>query len=232
MFDLYSWGGTLGNVASTTIGSSFFFLPKVLGAILIFILGLILGNWSRNLIVKGLGALRLDTLIKDTKFKAFLQKAEVEEKVEVVLGGLVKWIIVLIFFIAATNILGLTTVSELLGGVISYIPSVFSAVIVLALGILLAGFVESLVKGALASVDLHTSRLMGKIASYTVVTIATLAAFSELRIASSFINILFIGFVAMIALGLGLAIGLGGKDLVSRMLNDWYDRLQKDLKKK
>ena len=103
--------------------------------------------------------------------------------------------------------------------------------IVLAIGVLLAGMVEGLVKGALASVDLRSARLMGKIASYTTVTIATLAAFSELQIASSFINILFIGFVAMLALGFGLAIGLGAKDLISVVLAEWYKDLKKQLKK-
>lgn len=232
MFDFYSWQQTLGTVAGTALGSTFIFLPKLFGATLAIILGLVLGNWARTLIIKGLGALKLENLVKESKFKKFLEKAEITERLEELLGSFVKWIIVLIFFISATNILGLTTVSELLGNIISYIPNVLSAVIVLALGVLLAGFIESLVKGALASVDLQTSRLMGKIASYTVVTIATLAAFSELKIAAAFINTLFIGFVAMIALGFGLAIGLGGKELVSRILTDWYDQLKKELKRK
>jgi hypothetical protein len=175
--------------------------------------------------------LRFENLIKDSKFKAFLIKAEVTEKVEEVIGGILKWLIVLTFFIAATNILGLTTVSNVLGGVLSYVPNVVSAVIVMAIGVLLAGLIEGLVKGALATVDLKTSRLMGKIASYTVVTITTLAAFAELKIASSFINILFIGFVAMLALGFGLAIGLGAKDVIGQALSDWYKELKHDLKK-
>ena len=166
------------------------------------------------------------------KIKEFLKKAEINQKVEEIFGTLIKWIIVLIFFIAATNIIGLTTVSQLLSGILAYIPNVISAVIVLSIGILLAGVVESLVKGALASVDLKTSRLMGKIASYTIASIATLAAFSELKIAENFVNILFIGFVSMLALGFGLAIGLGAKDLVSRVLSEWHTDLQKELKRK
>jgi hypothetical protein len=101
----------------------------------------------------------------------------------------------------------------------------------MAIGVLLAGLVEGVVKGALASVDLKTARLMGKIASYTVVTIATLAAFSELKIAESFINILFIGFVAMLSLGFGLAIGLGAKDVIGQALSEWYKELKRDLNK-
>lgn len=229
--DIIAWQNALSTVWVSTIGSTFSFLPNLFGAVLVAILGIVIANWVKSLTVKSLQLLRFETLIKDSKFKAFLIKAEVTEKVEELISSILKWLIVLTFFIAATNIVGLTTVSNVLGGILSYIPSVLSAVIVLALGVLLAGIVEGVVKGALASVDLKTSRLMGKVASYTVITIAILAAFSELKIAAGFISILFIGFVAMLALGFGLAIGLGAKDLVSKILVEWYKDLKSELKK-
>lgn len=232
MFNLNTWQQALTSVFQAAFGEVFTALPAVIGAVLTIFLGVVLGNWSKSTLVKVLGALQFDKFVGDTKLREFLHKAEVSAKAEVVVGTLIKWLVVLIFFVAATNILGLSTVSALLAGILGYIPSVLSATIVLAIGIFLAGLVERLVKGALASVDLHTARLMGKIASYTVATIATLAAFSELRIAANFINILFIGFVAMLALGLGLAIGLGGKDLVHDLLSTWVKNLSADIKKK
>lgn len=229
--DIIAWQQALYAVWINTMGSVLNLFPHLLGAIVVATLGIILGNWARSITIKSLQMLRFETLIKDSKFKAFLLKAEVTDKVEEVIGSVLKWLIVLTFFIAATNILGLSTVSNVLGGILAYVPNVVSAVIILAIGILLAGIVEGVVKGALASVDLKTSRLMGKIASYTVITITTLAAFAELKIASSFINILFIGFVSMLALGFGLAIGLGAKDVIGQALSDWYKELKRDLKK-
>lgn len=229
--DIVAWQTALYTVWVSTITSFLALFPHILGALIVASLGIIIGNWVKTLAVKSLQMIRFETLIKDSKFKAFLVKAEVTGKVEEVIGSILKWLIVLTFFIAATNILGLTTVSNVLVGVLGYVPNVISAVIVLAIGVLLAGLVEGIVKGALASVDLKTARLMGKIASYTVVTITTLAAFSELKIASSFINILFIGFVSMLALGFGLAIGLGAKDVIGQALSDWYKEMKHDLKK-
>lgn len=229
--DIYAWQSALYTVWMSTINSFLSIFPNILGALLVAALGIILGNWVRTLSIKSLQLIRFETLIKDSKFKAFLVKAEVTQKVEEVIGSILKWLIVLTFSIAALNILGLSTVSNILVGVLGYIPNVISAVIVLAIGILLAGVIEGVVKGALASLDLKTARLMGKIASYTIVTITTLAAFSELKIASSFINILFIGFVAMLALGFGLAIGLGAKDVIGQALSDWYKEMKHDLKK-
>ena len=226
------WQESVSSVAGSALGSTFSYLPNLVGGVLAFVLGIVLGNWSQKALVKSLELVKFENLTKDTKLKDFLKKAEINQKVETILGNIVKWVIMLIFFVAATNILGLTTVASLLGGILAYIPNVVSAVIVLAIGVLLGGVVERVVKGALASVDLKTSRLMGKVASYTVVTIATLAAFSELKIAEGFINILFIGFVAMLTLGFGLAIGLGAKDTVAKMLSEWHSELSKELKKK
>lgn len=229
--DIMAWQNALYSAWVSTITSLFDLFPHILGAFVVATLGIIIGNWVKSITVKSLQMIRFETIIKDSKFKAFLIKAEVTDKVEEVIAGILKWLIVLTFFIAATNILGLTTVSNVLVGVLGYVPNVISAVIVMAIGVLLAGIVEGLVKGALASVDLKTSRLMGKIASYTVVTITILAAFSELKIASAFINILFIGFVSMLALGFGLAIGLGAKDVIGQALSDWYKEIKHDLKK-
>lgn len=231
MNNFNSWQLALGAVAGTTLTQFLSFLPNLVGAFLVFIIGIFVGNWSRTLIIKALQLIKLESLFKDSKIKAFLKKAEITQKIEEIIGSIVKWVIVLVFFIAATNILGLFTVANLLGGILSYVPNILSAVIVLSLGVLLAGVVEGIVKGALASVDLKTSRLMGKIASYAVITIAILAAFSELKIATGFINTLFIGFVAMLSLGFGLAIGLGAKDTVAKILSGWHTDLQKELKK-
>ncbi|MEI6690478.1 MAG: hypothetical protein WCL07_01895 [bacterium] len=223
---------TLGTVWIDLASSLASSLPNIIGGLTVFVFGIILGNFARTAVIKGLQALKFENLIKDTKFREFLSRAELTEKVEVMLGSLAKWLIVITFFIAATNIWGLTTVSQLLLGIVSYLPNVISAVIVLTLGILLAGLVESMVKAGLSSVDIRTGRLMGKLSSYLVVTIAILAAFSELRIARDFINTIFIGFVAMISLGFGLAIGLGGKQVVSDALGQWYKSIQKDLNPK
>jgi small-conductance mechanosensitive channel len=114
---------------------------------------------------------------------------------------------------------------------LNYIPNIVSAVLVLTIGVLLAGLVESLVKGAVNQIDPKTSRLLSKIASYLVVIFATLAAINELGIAQSLINALFIGVIATLSLGLGLAIGLGAKDLVAKILMDWYAQSWKKAKK-
>jgi hypothetical protein len=206
------------------------FLPSFIGAICIIIIGFILGKWAKAIVVKGLELINLSKLVKNTAVTKFLEKADIQKKIEVVLGEAVRWFVIAIFFIAGINTIGLTTVSEFLYSVLLYIPQIISAMLILAAGVLVAGWVESFVKGAVGAAALATGRLLGKIASYTVIVFAILAAISELGIAEKFITTLFIGFVAMLSLGMGLAFGLGAKDLVAKILNDWYKQFKKDTK--
>lgn len=207
------------------------YLPTVVAALLVFLVGLVLAKWVKALVVKILEKIKLSAIIKKSGFEPFLEKAEITIKIEEILGGIVKWLIILVFFITTVNILGLTTVSLVLNNILGYIPRVISAILVLTVGVLVAGLVEGVVKGALAQVDLKTARLLGKISSYVVVIFAALAAINELQIAQALVNALFIGVVGMLALGFGLAIGLGAKDLVANILEEWYKNFKKEIKK-
>lgn len=217
-------------LAATSILSRLFaFIPILIGSILIFLFGLVLGKWVKALVVKILSAVKLDQVLRKAGLDSYLNKADIRGKVEVFFGELIRWLIILVFSMAAVNILGLTTVSAVLNSLLGYIPNIISAVLILTVGVLLAGLVESLIKGAVSQIDVRISRMLAKIASYLVVVVSALAAINELGIAQSLINTLFIGVVATLTLGMGLAIGLGAKELVAKMLMDWYG---KSLKKK
>lgn len=226
------WQNAFLTVSGNVLASVIAFLPNLLGALAVFIFGLVLGGWLKAVVVKLFSLIQLSALVKKSGFNQFLEKAEVKLKLEEILGGTVRWLVIFVFSVTAINILGLTTVSEVLTGVLAYIPRVISAVLVLTVGALLAGLVEGLIKGALGQIDVKTSRLFGKVGSWLIMVFATLAAINELGIAQSLINSLFIGFVAMLALGFGLAIGLGAKDLVAEVLGEWYQNFKKEVRKK
>ncbi|MDZ7586809.1 MAG: hypothetical protein U0946_03565 [Patescibacteria group bacterium] len=215
-------------VAAVNIFTQFFnFLPSLFGALLIFVIGLILAKWAKTIIVKVLSAVKLDKVLKKIGLEPFLTQADIKLKSEVIIGETARWLIIIVFFMAGVNVLGLSTVGAVLASVLNFVPSIVSAVLILTVGVLLAGLVEGLIKGAVNQIDPKTGRLLSKVASYLVVIVAALAAINELGIAQSLINILFIGIITTLALGIGLAIGLGAKDLVSKMLMDWYAKGKK-----
>ena len=224
---LLGWQQALFLAGSNILSSFVNFLPDLLGALIIFFVGLVLAKWVKALVVKVLGLVSLDKLVRSTGLNQFLTKAEIKVKVEAFLGEIARWLIIAVFSIAAINVIGLTTVSAVLTSLLVYIPNIISAVLILTVGVMLAGLVENLVKGTLGQVEVKTSRLLSKIASYLVVIVAILAAVNELGIAQSLINTLFTGLVATLTLGIGLALGLGGKDVISKVLLDWYTQFKK-----
>jgi len=230
-FSVTNWQEAFLVAASNILTNIFTYFPTILAALVVFIVGIILAKWARRVTVKVLEKIKLSKLVEQSGIKPFLEKAEVELKIEEIFGGVVKWLIILIFFVTTINILGLTTVSLVLNTILGYVPRVISATLILTAGMLLAGLVEKVVKGALAQVDLKTSRLLGKISSYLVGIFTILATINELRVAQTLVNTLFFGFIGMLALGFGLAIGLGAKDLVARILEEWYENFKKEIKK-
>lgn len=230
--NISNWQDAIIVAGSSVLNQLATFIPNLLGALLVLVIGWLAGSWLKILVSKILGAVQLNALITGTAIDSFLKKAEIRGRIEDILGSTVRWLTIFIFFIAAINILGLSTVSQVLNNILSYMPKVFSAAIVLLAGVLLAGLVESLVKGAVGSVAVSVSRFLGKLASWIVMIFATLAAISELGIAANFINTLITGTIAMLSLGLGLALGLGSKDLVKEILTEWYSGIKKDLNRK
>lgn len=203
------------------------FLPTIVGATLILIVGIVLANWAKKLVSKIAVATKISQLTKNPAIHDFFENAQVTTKFENILGETAKWLILLYFIINASNYIGLTAVSHLLSGFFTIIPNLVAALIILFLGVVLSGFLEKLVKGSLGASDPSLSRFVGRVVSYTTMTIFILAALSQLGIASFFIQMTYVGFILTLVVALGLGLGLGSKDLFKKILEDWYHKVQK-----
>src|SRR3989344_4907174 len=231
-FDFLStWQAALVNATASLLASFIGFIPNLIGSVLIFGLGWFLGNIFHRLTTKILNTLKVARWADSPAMTKFLTEAGWASKLEQAVGQAVRFLTILVFFVASVNLLGLTTVSLVLTSILAYIPNVIAAILILVMGTLLAGVVESLVKGSLGAVDLKTSRLLGKTSSYIVLMFTILASLSQLNIAANFVQTLFTGIVATISIGLGLSLGLGSKDLIAKILNQWYEDFRKDTKK-
>lgn len=209
------------------LGSIFAFFPKFLAALLIFVFGITIARFTKRLVIKSLEKIRLSAEVEKTPIQSFLKNAEVTTKIEVIIANMIYWILILLVLQTSITILGLSAVSEILRRILLYIPNIFSAVLILFFGVLLAGLAETLVKGAVKAVGGVSARLLGTITSYLVMVVAVMASISELGIAQAFITTLFTGLVASLAIAFGLAFGLGSKDTVSKFMDEWYSRMKK-----
>lgn len=203
------------------------FLPRFVGALVVFVIGLLIANWLGKLVQAALKAVRFQELSKKIGAEAFWKRAEIKLTTIQIIGLFVKWFIILVFFIATVDILGLTAVSVVLTSFLAFIPSVVSAALIFSAGFIVAGLVEGLVKGALTTVEHEAAKPVGRLARWAVIIIAFFAAISELKVAQELVETFFTGLTWTIVLAVGLAIGLGTKDVVAKILNDWYDKLKK-----
>lgn len=147
-----------------------------------------------------------------------------------VVSHIIFWTIMLLFLSIAGEILGITLFTNFVSLILGYIPMLLSALIVLGFGVVISGVVERVVKKQFKRLAPQQSVLAGTLASYFTLSLFALIALSELGIASDFILVLFAGFVMATALSIGLAIGLGAKDLVrdslTNMVNEEKQRRQ------
>lgn len=200
------------------------FLPRVIAAVFVLVIGMMLAKLGRKLLSKIFSAINVSGIINKTPLQLAFEGQNIGSGVERVVVGIVYWLLILVVIHATAGILEIRSLTLVIEKVLNYIPQIVSAVFVLGFGMLLAGFIESVVKTGARNLGIHNSILIGKIASYVVMSVIALSALSELGIAKEFITIIFVGLVSSVSLASALAIGLGGKDVVNRALSDWYDR--------
>lgn len=217
-----TWMESFQSALGLTMSEVLVYLPRILGFLFVLLAGVWLAKLVRKLVKALVKTSKLEKITANTPLEHFLKEAELGSKLEDVLGSIVYWLMMLVVLHTAVSILGLTSLLGLIEKLLFYLPQVISAALVLFLGVLLAGLVEGLIKGSLRSVGASSSRLVAKFASYLVLALTLLISISELGIAREFILILFVGFVAAVSLGLGLAFGLGGQHLVKKLLEDWH----------
>ena len=227
MRDLSIWQGAITSSWSQVWISFLTIVPKVLGAVVVFMIGLLLSFWTKRFIVETLKLIKFEKLVEASGFNIYLKKTEVKLSLSDLVGKLAEWLIIIVFFLAVVDILGLTVVSQVIARVLGYVPNVFAAVLIFAAGYIVANVVNTLVKASLVSIDHEIAKPAGKVARWFVLTVSFFAAVEQLQIAKSLINTFFQGLTYTLVLVIGLSLGLGSKDLVSRILNDWYEKIRK-----
>jgi hypothetical protein len=170
---------------------------------------------------------RLDSLTATAGIDSYLKKADFKRNLSEILGLVAEWLVILVFFLAVVDILGLSVVSQVFAGVLGYIPNVIAAALIFAAGYVVSGLVDGLVRGAISSVDRDIARPTGKLARWVILLISFFAAVDQLQIAQGLIATFFQGLTYTIVLVVGLSVGLGAKDIVSKVLIDWYEKIRK-----
>lgn len=199
-------------------------LPNVLGAIVILIVGWLISKGIASLLDKILLGFKFDVLAEKLKVIELLEKGNIELPPSKMISRFVYWIALLLVFITASDILGWTSVSEEISKLISYLPTLFSAIILFILGSFIAGFVRDIIRSTTASLGIRAGRLISQFIFYLLMIVVTLTALKQAGIDTTIITsnlLLILG--AMLA-SLSISYAFASRDILTNILAIFFSR--------
>ena len=216
-----TWGDAIFLAVTNALNLFLAAIPLVIGALVILVIGWILSGLLGSLTRRIVAAAGADRVYAQRAADVYGQSATRWQPSKVA-GDVVKWLVRLVFLIAAANALGLTQVSQLLNQVILWIPNLVVAAIVLLVAPLIARFLRGAIEVGAGQMGFTNGPLLGRLAEIAIVAFAVIIAINQIGIAANLVNTLFIGLVGALALAFGIAFGLGGRDVAAQITQDWY----------
>ncbi len=200
--------------------------PAILGGVLLLLLGFIIAGSLKRLAVTFLGRIRLNQVLKRLGLDITLSKIDVNFDAVNFFGDIVKWFFVFIFLMASSEVIGLTQFSQFLEKVIEYFPNIFIAFLIFVVAAFIADFAKKIVVGTLEKERIIYSKFLGKLINWGIWFFALLAILYQLKITPSLILVIFIGMVTAISIAIGIAFGLGGKELAAKILKELEEKFK------
>lgn len=194
------------------------FAPRLVAALVVFFVGWLVAVALGKLAYHLFRVIRLDSALSRVGFRQAWERSGFRLDSPNFFGELVRWFFVVVFLMAATNILGLDQVSDFLRTVVVYIPNVIVASFILLIGILVAKFLESTVRASVRAAGLASGNFLGSLTKWAVFVFSFLIALAQLKVADDIIRIVVVGLVAAGSLALGLSLGLGGVKHAEEMI--------------
>lgn len=203
------------------------FIPNLMGAVIVFIVGLLVAAGLSALVEKIFIAVRLDAFLAKLGVEPYFERAGLRLRGAKFLGELVNWFLIVAFLLAASDILGLQALSVFLRDILFYIPNVVVAVLIMLAAVVLGNFLKRVVIASVLSARLHAAHFLGTAAWWVVMVFGSFAALVQLNIATAIINSLITGIIAMLAIAGGLAFGLGGREYAAHLLQKLRDHTER-----
>jgi hypothetical protein len=195
-------------------------------ATIIFVITWVVADYVGKLVKKVFDKMNIDGALKQAGVGEILRKGGVNLNTGSFFGGLLKWTIITIIFLAILQMLGLSDVSIIIGSmIVLYLPKIVVSILILLVAFILGDVLKKVVTTGAANAHLASAKMLGSLTKTAIIIFAVLSALVQLGIAVTLINTIFIGVVVAVSLATGLAFGLGGKDMATRILSRASDEL-------
>lgn len=197
----------------------FEYLPQLIGAIILLVVGYIVAKVLMSLTRKALVAMRFDNALQSSPAGGVITR--LMDSPSRFVGRIVYWLVFLGFLSLAISALNLPALNDLVGAIYSYMPHVLAAVVIFLVASTVSGLAVALVQRVMGGTTL--GKLVSTVVPSLIMSIAVFMILNELMIAREIVNITYTALIGSVALGLALAFGLGGREVAARLLDQAYE---------
>ena len=194
------------------------FLPNLIGAILILIIGGIIVRIVMSLLGKVLAAANIDSVFEKVGLTKELAGIGITASFSEILTGVIRVFFKLIIWMAAVDQLGIKQLTAFMNDVVNYVPNVIVAVIILAAGLAIANVAQGMVATAAKSFAKDKAAMLASIVKTAILAFTAMVVLQQVGIAGSLIDTLFAGIIGAMSIAAGIAFGLGGQDKAKEII--------------
>lgn len=199
-------------------------IPNIIGALLVVFLGWVVSKLVAKGLKKVFTSLRADQLGEKINQTEFATKANLNIKLSKVLSKLVYYVLMLIFIMAATDVLGMPVVSEMVSDLLAYLPRLLSALVLFILGIYLAEFVKNIVLAACNSLGIPSAKIIANFVFYLIFLTLTISALAQASIETDLITSNLTVILGGVMLAFAIGYGFASKDTMANFLASFYSK--------
>lgn len=204
-------------------------LVDIVLAVVIIVIGALIGWLAKHAIEELFKALHVDKALKHTGLDGALKRAGYKLNSGMFVGEIIRWFFIVVFAIFAFDYLKLDAFNAFLSKVAAFLPQLIVAALIVFVGALVAEALAKLVKGTLkATAHSNVSHMVASLVRWVVWIFTILTAIEQIGIPTVYLEIFFQAVAWALALGIGLAFGLGGKDLAKKMLDHVTHHVKED----
>ncbi len=196
------------------------FIPSLAGALVVFLIGWMVSVAVGAVVSDVLRRLKFNDMFETGGWKKALERADIKVDPAGFIGGIIKWVLVIVFLMASVEILGLSQFAVFLQSVLAYLPNVVVACLIFVAAVVISDILEKVMRTMVEGTQVGYGSLVSMIVRWSIWIFALVAILLQLRVAPFLLQTLLTGIVALIVLAGGIALGLGGKDVAAEFLQD------------
>ncbi|OHA68874.1 MAG: hypothetical protein A3B24_01960 [Candidatus Wildermuthbacteria bacterium RIFCSPLOWO2_01_FULL_48_16] len=202
------------------------FVPQLVGALVVFVVGWIIAVIVGRVVADILRRIQFNQLFEREGFRRALERADMKVDPSEFIGGIFKWVLLIVFVLAAVEILGLNELAGFLSDVLGYLPNVLVASLIFVFAVVIADIVGKFLHATVESAQMGSGHYVAVIVKWSIWIFAIIAILLQLGVARDFLLLVLQGVVAFFVVAAGLSFGLAGKDVAGELLRDMMKKLK------